>query len=94
VLARVQCGLLRPALHRRHPNLRRQGRAAALAGLPSAVLDLTATPWVMAPGLYAPLADVSQAFLNGRFLWDRGFWLIDGEQMQYRPPLSPLPCEP
>lgn len=48
----------------------------------------------MAPGFYAPLADVLQAFLNGRLLWDRGFWLIEGMQMQYRSPPSALPGEP
>ncbi|MNQ89381.1 hypothetical protein D3C85_1046880 [compost metagenome] len=70
------------------------GQRRGAGRLPSAVLDLTAAPWVMAPGFYAPLADVLQAFLNGRLLWDRGFWLIEGMQMQYRSPPSALPGEP
>lgn len=65
-------------------------QAAALPAFPAATLDLNAAPWVAAPNLYAPLADVLQAFLDDRLLWDRGYWLIDGVPIKYRPPPPPI----
>ena len=57
-----------------------EGENQCVSDVPVGMLNLGQehNPMVAGPRLYASLREVLQAFIEHRFIWDRGAWIVDG----------------